>query len=163
MSASNSVHIAVLPGDGIGTEVTEATLAVLAPLARRHGLGLATEVLPAGAFHYRDTGAAMSEDTFRRAATADAILLGAMGWPGIRYPDGTEIAPQLDLRFRLGLYAGVRPVRAIPGVPVALADPRARDIDLVVLRESTAAQWERGPGAALPARRGSDVTDVFRE
>jgi 3-isopropylmalate dehydrogenase len=134
---SSMVNIAVMPGDGIGTEVTEATLAVLEPLAKRHGLGLSAETLPAGAFHYRDTGEALPEGTFRRAEAADAILLGAMGWPGIRYPDGTEIAPQLDLRFRLGLYAGVRPVRAIPGVPVALADPRAREMDFVILREST--------------------------
>src|SRR3712207_8245182 len=137
MAKGNTVRIAVLPGDGIGTEVTTATLAVLEPLAKRHGLGLHTETLPAAAFHYRDTGEALPEDTFRRAEAADAVLLGAMGWPGIRYPDGTEIAPQLDLRFRLGLYAGVRPVRAIPGVPAALADPRAREIDLVILREST--------------------------
>jgi 3-isopropylmalate dehydrogenase len=137
MAARNTVRIAVMPGDGIGTEVTEATLAVLDPLARRHGIGLSPEILEAGAFHYRATGTAMSDETFARAEAADAILLGAMGWPGIRYPDGTEIGPQLELRVRLGLYAGVRPVRAIPGVPVALADPRARDMDLVILREST--------------------------
>ena len=147
MALSNAVRIAVLPGDGIGTEVTEATLAVLDPLMRRHGVGLSTEILPAGAFHYKATGDAFPEASFRAAEAADAILLGAMGWPGIRYPDGTEIAPQLDLRFRLNLYAGVRPVRAIPGVPVALADPRARDIDLVILRESTEGLFfSRGKG-----------------
>jgi 3-isopropylmalate dehydrogenase len=134
---SNTLRIAVMPGDGIGTEVTAATLAVLEPLAKRHGIGLAFEELRAGAFCYRDTGTAMSEETFEKAAKADAILLGAMGWPEIRTPDGTEIAPQLDLRFRLGLYAGVRPFRALPGVPLALADPRAREIDFVILREST--------------------------
>ncbi|MBR0682451.1 isocitrate/isopropylmalate dehydrogenase family protein [Roseomonas eburnea] len=134
---SNTLRIAVLPGDGIGTEVTAATLAVLDPLAKRHGIGLAFEELRAGAFCYRDTGTAMSEETFASAAKADAILLGAMGWPEIRAADGTEIAPQLDLRFRLNLYAGVRPFRALPGVPVALADPRAREMDLVIVREST--------------------------
>jgi 3-isopropylmalate dehydrogenase len=137
MAKGNTVRVAVLPGDGIGTEVMAAALAALEPLNKRHGLGLSTETLPAGAFHYRDTGEALPEDTFRRAEAADAILLGAMGWPGIRHPDGTEIGPQLDLRFRLGLYAGVRHVRAIPGVPVALADPRAREADFVILREST--------------------------
>jgi 3-isopropylmalate dehydrogenase len=148
---SNSVDVAVFPGDGIGQEVTEATLAVLEPLARRHGIGLATTTLPAGAFHYRDTGEALPETSFRRAESADAILLGAMGWPGIRQPDGTEIAPQLDLRFRLNLYAGVRPVRAIPGVPVALADPRAQGIDLVILRESTEGLFHsRGRGLVTP-------------
>jgi 3-isopropylmalate dehydrogenase len=135
--ASNSIRIAVLPGDGIGTEVTAATLAVLEPLAKRHNLGLVTETLPAGAFHYQATGESLPEASFRAAEAADAILLGAMGWPGIRHADGTEIGPQLELRIRLGLYAGVRPVRALPGVPVALADPRAREIDLVLLREST--------------------------
>jgi 3-isopropylmalate dehydrogenase len=77
-----------------------------------------------------------------------------MGWPEIRYPDGTEIAPQLDLRFRLELYAGMRPARAIPGVPPALADPRAKDIDLVLIREST---------EGLFASRGKGVVEVDRE
>ena len=145
--ASNSIHLAVLPGDGIGVEVTQATLAVLEPLAKRHGLGISTETLPAGAFHYQATGDAFPEASFKAAEKADAILLGAMGWPGIRLADGTKIAPQLDLRFRLGLYAGVRPVKAIPGVPVALADPRARDMDLVILRESTEGLFfSRGTG-----------------
>lgn len=153
---SNTHRIAVLPGDGIGTEVTAATLAVLEPLARRHGLGLDYEQLRAGAFCYRDTGTAMSEETFEKAAKADAILLGAMGWPEIRADDGTEIAPQLDLRFRLNLYAGVRPFRALPGVPVALADPRARDIDLVIVREST-------EGLFFSRDRGTVTHDMAEE
>jgi 3-isopropylmalate dehydrogenase len=60
-----------------------------------------------------------------------------MGDPAIRYPDGTEIAPQLQLRFDLGLYAGVRPVRALPNVPSPLGDPRAAKLDFVLVREST--------------------------
>lgn len=148
---SNRLHIALLPGDGIGTEVTEAAVAVLDAAAKRHGLGLAYESLRAGAFCYRDTGTPMSEDTFASAAKADAIFLGAMGWPEIRMADGTEIAPQLDLRFRLNLFAGVRPVRAIPGVPVALADPRAQGLDLVIVRESTEGLFHsRGKGVVTP-------------
>src|SRR4051794_12766667 len=111
MAQSNSVRIAVLPGDGIGTEVTDATLSVLEPLAQRHGIGLSTETLPAGAFHYRETRDAFPGGSFREAEAAVAILLGGMGWAGIRYEDGTEIPPQFDLHFRLNLYAGVRPVR----------------------------------------------------
>ncbi|HZF74458.1 MAG TPA: isocitrate/isopropylmalate family dehydrogenase [Acetobacteraceae bacterium] len=159
----NAVHVAVLPGDGIGAEVTEACLAVLGPLARRHGLGLTTETLEAGAFAYQRTGTALSEEAFRRAEAADAILLGAMGWPGIRYPDGTEIAPQLDLRFRLGLYAGVRPIRAIPGVPLALADPRAAGIDMVILRESTEGMFAaRGTGQVVEDREARDTMVITR-
>ena len=162
-ASSNALRIAVMPGDGIGVEVTDAARGVLEKLARRHGLGLSTETLQAGAFAYRDTGTAMSEETFRRAEAADAILLGAMGWPGIRYPDGTEIAPQLELRFRLGLYAGVRPIRAIPGVPLALAHPRAKEIDLVILRESTEGLFAaRGRGEVIGDSEARDTMVITR-
>jgi 3-isopropylmalate dehydrogenase len=163
MALSNAVNVALMPGDGIGVEVTDATMGVLQRLAKRHGLGLHTEPLRAGAFAYREAGTAMSEEVFRRAEAADAILLGAMGWPGIRYPDGTEIAPQLDLRFRLGLYAGVRPIRAIPGVPLALRDPRAEKIDLVILRESTEGLFHaRGRGEIIADREARDTMVITR-
>ena len=48
-----------------------------------------------------------------------------MGLPDVRYPDGTEVAPHLDFRDRFELYAGVRPIRVLPGAPTPLADPRA--------------------------------------
>ncbi len=130
-------RIAVLPGDGIGVEVIDATVPLLERLQARCGFSLDMRRWPAGALHYRDTGEALPESTFEAARDADAVLFGAMGWPQVRYPDGTEIAPQLDLRVRLGLYAGVRPSRAIPGVAPVLADPRAREVDLVLVREST--------------------------
>ena len=131
------IGIAVLAGDGIGPEVVDATLAVLDVLDRRHDLGLRFDRHRAGALAYRDTGTGLSDETFAACASADAILLGAMGWPGIRHADGTEISPQIELRQRLDLYAGLRPIRAIPGVPSALSDPRAATIDFVLLREST--------------------------
>ncbi|MBX9593083.1 MAG: isocitrate/isopropylmalate dehydrogenase family protein [Roseomonas sp.] len=162
-SPSNSVRIALLPGDGIGREVTEAATFVLEKLARRHAIGIATETLEAGAFAYQATGTALSDETFDRAKSADAILLGAMGWPGIRYADGTEIAPQLDLRFRLDLYAGVRPIRAIPGVPLPLSDPRAKDIDLVILRESTEGLfYARGRGTVTDDAEARDTMLITR-
>ena len=144
---TNAHRIAVMPGDGIGIEVTEAALAVLDAAEKRFGFATTRDSVPGGAVLYRDTGNALPEDSFNRARDADAILFGAMGWPDIRYPDGTEIAPQLDLRFRLELFAGVRPIRAIPGVKLALADPRAERIDLVILRESTEGMFfSRGKG-----------------
>jgi 3-isopropylmalate dehydrogenase len=71
------------------------------------------------------------------ARSSDAILLSAIGLPGVRYPDGTEITPQIDLRIALGLYAGVRPVTLRPGGPTPLALPEGRGIDFVLIREST--------------------------
>jgi len=68
---------------------------------------------------------------------ADAILLGACGLPSVRYPDNTEIMPQVELRFIFDLYAGVRPCRLIPNIPSPIVGAAERGIDLVVIREST--------------------------
>jgi 3-isopropylmalate dehydrogenase len=138
MPSTNDFRIAVLAGDGIGPEVIEPTVAVLRQVMRRTGsCNLSFESLPAGAAHYAATGVALPVATLAAARAADAILLGAMGDPAVRYADGTEIAPQLELRFKLGLYAGVRPVRSVPGVPAPLADSRAAALDFVLVREST--------------------------
>jgi 3-isopropylmalate dehydrogenase len=131
-------HIVVLPGDGIGPEIMDACLALLERLVPKvGGFRLAFERHEAGASLYRDIGVAFPDDVAKACEQCDAILFGSMGLPDVRYPDGTEIAPQLDLRKNLDLYAGVRPIRAIPGVPLPLADPRAREIDFVLIREQS--------------------------
>jgi len=138
MSIDNELRIAVLPGDGIGQEITSPCLDLLTDLAARLGsFSLKFESLPAGAGLYRETGTALPDATLRAAEKADAILLAAMGLPDVRYPDGREIAPQLDLRETFQLFAGVRPVRTFPGLPLPLADPRAASLDFVLIREST--------------------------
>jgi len=133
----NNYSIAVFPGDGIGLEVTNPCLELMQIACNRvGGITLSCDSLPAGADTYKQTGVALPTSSVEHARAADAILLAAMGDPKIRYPDGTEITPQIELRFLLGLYAGVRPVRSIPGVPVPLADKRAANIDFVLIRES---------------------------
>jgi 3-isopropylmalate dehydrogenase len=111
----NSYDIAVLPGDGIGVEVTHAALEVLRALEPRLGRRFAIVIHPAGAQHYLDTGDALPKATLDACRRAHAILFGAMGLPHVRGKDGTEIIPQLDIRFALDLYAGVRPIRTWPG------------------------------------------------
>jgi 3-isopropylmalate dehydrogenase len=137
MSANNALHIAVLAGDGIGPEVMAPALEILRRIEARSGLEFRFTEAPAGANHYRETGKSMPESTVRLCEEADAILLGACGLPSVRYPDNTEIAPQVELRFLFDLYAGVRPARLIPGVPSPIVGADARGIDLVVIREST--------------------------
>jgi 3-isopropylmalate dehydrogenase len=165
MASSNSFGICVLPGDGIGVEVMAPCIAVLERAAERiGGFDLHFEEHKAGAFTFRDTGKALPDATMAAAHDADAILLGAMGWPDIRYPDGTEIAPQLDLRFALDLYAGVRPIRALPNVPNALADPRAAAIDFVLIRESTEGLFaSRGKGVVIDDSEARDTLVITRE
>ncbi|MEM8630891.1 MAG: isocitrate/isopropylmalate family dehydrogenase [Pseudomonadota bacterium] len=134
----NNVEIAVIRGDGIGVDVTDATLAVIETALGRAGLPMPhLRDITAGAGYYEETGLEIEEGGYEAAGAADAILLGSIGLPWVRKPDGTEIAPHLKLRDMFGLYGGVRPVRAYPNAPQRLADPRAAGIDLVILREST--------------------------
>ena len=164
MNPSRSHSICLLPGDGIGPEVIAATVPLIEKALRGASVALRFDEHAAGAQHYRASGDALPAATLEAARRADAILFGAMGWPAIRYPDGTEIAPQLDLRVELGLYAGVRPARAIPGVPLPLADARAASIDLVVVRESTEGLFaSRGKGVIDDDREARDTMVITRK
>ncbi len=89
-----------------------------------------------------------------------------MGLPGVRYPDGTEITPQIDLRMEMDLYAGVRPVRLIPGQPTPLRLPEGRSVDFVLIRESTEGLFfTKGRGEVSPdeARETLRITRATSE
>lgn len=134
----HTYRIAVMPGDGIGPEVIrEGTKSLTAVAETVGGFRLEFETLPAGAGEYLERGKPLPDATVERAREADAVLLGAMGLPEVRWPDGTEMVPQVELRFRLDLYAGIRPIRWYPGVPPVLAQKRPEEVDFVVVREST--------------------------
>ncbi len=157
--------IAVLSGDGIGEEVVPPCLRLIdAAIRRVGGVSLNYIHAPAGAKHYLASGEALPSETLEVSRSADAILLGAMGWPEVRYPDGTEIAPQLDLRTELGLFAGVRPVRSIPGLPAPLADPRGSQLDFVIIRESIEGLFAlRNEGVVVDDREARDTMVITRE
>ncbi|ANY19320.1 3-isopropylmalate dehydrogenase [Tsuneonella dongtanensis] len=135
---TRTLSVAVLAGDGIGPEIIPPTLDILDRAARLAGApSLEWHHVDAGAAHYARTGESLPVAGMDIARGADAILLAAMGLPSVRYPDGTEIAPQLELREAFDLYAGVRPIRTVPGVPLPLADSRGASLDAVLIREST--------------------------
>jgi 3-isopropylmalate dehydrogenase len=138
-------RIAVLPGDGIGPEVIAEAVKVLRTVeSRLDGVSFELEEFSVGAGEYLRSGDPMPPETFERCKEADAILLGAMGLPGVRWPSGTEMAPQLDLRERLELYAGVRPIRLYHAGHSPLKKYGAGEIDLVIFRESTEGMfWSR--------------------
>lgn len=133
--------IALLPGDGVGPEVTQETVRVLKAAEERvTGFLLDMESYNVGCAQFEKTGTAISEDVYRACEQADAIFMGAMGQNS---PDrmtldvnGTEVSGHVmfKLRFGLDLFAGVRPIKLYPGVPSALAGHDT--IDFVVLRES---------------------------
>src|SRR5665213_1017266 len=153
-------HIAVFPGDGIGPEVMTPCVSLLKMLVQRvGGFALSFESFGAGAALYQRTGVALPEKALEAAAKADAILLGAMGLPNIRYPDGTEVQPHLDMREKFELYAGIRPFRIMPGVKTPLADPRASQVDCVLVRESTEGLFA---SRSLTRKEGDAVFDTMK-
>ncbi len=135
---SKSLTVAMIEGDGIGVDVSRATVAVVdAATSKTGAAALSYDPIQAGAGYFAQTGQDIEPGGEDRAGAADAIFLGAIGLPSVRHEDGTEISPHLRLRDKFGLYAGVRPVKAYPNAPQRLADPRAAGIDMIILREST--------------------------
>lgn len=130
-------NIVVFEGDGIGPEIMTPTLEILTRLSKAGGYHLDFNTVPAGAAHYAQTGESLPAASMAAARASDAILLSAMGLPSVRYDDGTEISPQIDLRKALTLFAGVRPVRIFPGQKTPLNMPEGKEVDFVLIREST--------------------------
>jgi 3-isopropylmalate dehydrogenase len=131
-------RIALLPGDGIGPDVVSEAVRVLdAAVARTAGFSLTYEEMAVGAEEYLRNGDPMPPSTFDRLREFDAILLGAMGLPGVRWQSGIEMTPQLDLRERLDLYCGLRPIYLYHPLDSPLRDRSAGSIDFMLVREST--------------------------
>jgi 3-isopropylmalate dehydrogenase len=133
-----SFRIALLPGDGIGPDVTAEAVRVLRAVETRiPGLALNFEEFSIGAGEYLKNGHPLPDSVVDQLREFDAILLGAMGLPGVRWPDGTEMTPQVELRERLDLYNGVRPIYLFHPNDSPLRDKQTGEIDFVLIREST--------------------------
>jgi 3-isopropylmalate dehydrogenase len=154
-------HICVLPGDGIGVEVMAQAERVLAHvMSSAKGVCLQLARLPAGAGEFLKSGTPLPEKTLVACRDADAILLGAMGLPNVRWPDGREMAPQIDLREQLDLYCGLRPIYLYHPADCPLKRYQAGEIDLAIVRENTeglfsSRQLHTPPGATT-------VEDILR-
>jgi 3-isopropylmalate dehydrogenase len=159
----SSYRIAVLPGDGIGPEVTREALKALSAVEQSiPDLHFHFEEYRVGARCYLDTGTDLPSETLEACKQADAILFGAAGLPEVRDRDGTEIMPQLTLRFALDLYAGIRPIRRFEGVPHVLSGNRP--IDYVIVRENTEGLYaSRGGGVRLGDEMAVDNMVITRK
>lgn len=161
MERSAALSIAVLPGDGIGPEVIAEAVRVLRALeGGAEGVRFDLQEYPAGAGEYRCHGEALPAATLEACRRTDAVLLGAMGLPDVRRPDGREVAPQVDLRELLDLYCGLRPVRLYHPADTPLKGYEAGEIDLVIVRESTEGLFS-GRHAEVPAG-AAEARDVMR-
>ena len=134
---SSPLRIAVVPGDGIGVEVTAEAVRALRAVAAASGRSLRLTHFEWGADHYLKTGITLPDGALTMLPDGfDAILLGAMGDP--RVPDNRHAADiLLGLRFRLDLYVNYRPVRLFHEKLCPLKNASPKDVDFVVFRENT--------------------------
>ena len=129
-------RIALVPGDGIGIEVTAEAAKLLRCLTGAGGPALELEEWDLGAERYLRTGSAITEDEFDRLSRFDAIFLGAMG--DARVPDNAHArAILLGMRFRFDLYINLRPVRLYDARLTPLKNVEPKDVDIVIFRENT--------------------------
>jgi 3-isopropylmalate dehydrogenase len=134
--SKKSYKIAVLPGDGTGPEVVREAVKVLDAASGKFGFGLEYTHFDFGGERYLKTGEVLPDSAASDLRGFDAILLGAIGHPGVK-PGILEKGILLRLRFELDQYINLRPVRLYPGVETPLRGKGPEDIDYVVVRENT--------------------------
>ena len=141
---TQDVRLAVVAGDGIGTEVVEQGLRVLEAAIAGSDVTVSTTELDLGARRWHATGETLTDEDLATVREHDAILLGAIGDPGV--PSGVlERGLLLRLRFELDHYVNLRPARLYPGVRSPLAEPG--EVDFVVVREGTEGPYVGNGGA----------------
>ena len=133
-------EIAVIPGDGIGREVTPAALEVLEAAGRAHGFELALTEHPWGCDHFVETGSMMPADALDTLGRSDAIFLGAIGRPDVL--DHVSLWGLLiPIRRTFRQYVNLRPIRLWPGIPSPLRDIAPADLDMVIVRENNEGEY----------------------
>ncbi len=132
--------IAVIRGDGIGVDVIEEGLKVLNEIARRYEITLEFTEFPWGSDYYFEHGKMMPDDALDTLAEFDQIYLGAVGHPELQ-DHVTLNGLLLPIRRRFDQYVCERPSVLYPGIRSPLADKKAWDIDIAVIRENTEGEY----------------------
>lgn len=154
---TDGIDLAVVAGDGIGTEVVEQGLSVLEAALAPSGTKLSTTEFDLGARRWHATGETLTDEDLEKIKGHDAILLGAIGDPSV--PSGVlERGLLLKLRFALDHYVNLRPTKLFEGVSSPLADPG--EIDFVVVREGTEGPYVGNGGALRVGTPAEIATEV---
>lgn len=164
-SHKDRYDIAVVPGDGIGPDVSQAAVAAI-----EHALGgdspVRFGVHEAGADCYVRTGEAFPDETRDACRAADAVLHGAAGLPDVLYPDGTEAGQDFSMKIRadLDLYANIRPIKLMQGAPRRLSAVAPGQMNFTIVRENTEGLYAaRGGGNVLRGELATDTLVVTRK
>ena len=166
-------RLGLLPGDGVGVDVIAHTRRVLGAAADVWRLGLDFDEIPGGAQYFLEHGRDWPEDAQQRCVDADAILLGAIGWPA---PDGRSTALRPDgkmagwsaivgNRIGLDLYANIRPVKLLEGIRHSISGRltqvwRPEEVDMVFIRENTEDLYAGAGGILAPGGEATVAVDT---
>jgi 3-isopropylmalate dehydrogenase len=142
-----SYDLAVIEGDGVGREVVPQALKAIRAAADRFGFAVATTEYDLGGERYLATGDVLPEDAHAALRGHDAILLGAVGMPGVP-PGVLERGLLLALRFSFDQYVNLRPVKLLAGVPTPVAGLTPDRCDILIIRENTEGLYA-GAGGSL--------------
>jgi tartrate dehydrogenase/decarboxylase/D-malate dehydrogenase len=154
-----TLNIALIPGEGIGREVVSEGVRVLEALAARYGFEIKFDAFPYGCRYYLKHGVMMPADGLERLSGFDAILLGAVGAPGVA--DHVSLWGLLiPIRRHFQQYVNLRPVRLLPGIRSPLAGRKAEDIDFCIVRENNEGEYSQIGGRLY---QGTEQETVVQE
>ena len=161
MARSNTYRLAVIPGDGIGTEVMPEGLRALEAAAKKYKFSVDLDHFDFSSWNYYEKhGKMLPDDWKQKIGSHDAIFFGAVGMPD-KIPDHVSLWGSLLLfRREFDQYVNLRPVKLMPGVPSPLAGRKPGDIDFFVVRENTEGEYSSVGGRMFP---GTEREFVLQE
>ncbi len=140
-----SYRIALIPGDGVGGEITEEAVRVLEAAADIHSFDVSTETFDWSCDRYLEVGAMMPEDALETLSGFDSIFLGCIG-DANKVDDHISLQMLLAIRKGFDQYVNLRPIKLYPGVysPISTANPET--VDILVIRENTEGEYSSNGG-----------------
>lgn len=140
-----SYRIALIPGDGVGPELTEQAALILSTAADLHGFDVSTQTFDWSCDYYRRHGAMMPDDALETLAGFDAIFLGCIGDAG-KVADHISLELLLTIRKGFDQYVNLRPIKLYPGVSTPIRTATPETVDLIVIRENTEGEYSHNGG-----------------
>lgn len=141
----NSYRIAVIPGDGVGAEISEEAVRVLDAAAEIHGFEVETETFDWSCDRYLELGEMMPEDALETLGAFDAIFLGCIG-DAAKVADDVSLMMLLAIRKGFDQYVNLRPIKLYPGVETPIRTATPETVDMLVIRENTEGEYSHNGG-----------------
>ncbi len=140
-----SYDVAFIPGDGVGTEVSDEAIKILATIGDKYDLQFKTETFGWGCDYYLKHGQMMPGDMLEQLKSFDAIFLGCVG-DANKVPDHISLILILTIRKGFDQYVNLRPIKLYPGVDTPITNASPATVDMAVVRENTEGEYSATGG-----------------